>query len=73
MISRVLNTEHTEESAPSVNLAKLIEDIAAKWNIFDKVVAVVTDNAFNIVGAIKILAAKLAGVTLRSSRIRLAW
>ncbi len=36
MISRVLNTEHTEESATSENLAKLIEAIANKWNIFDK-------------------------------------
>ena len=36
IISRGLNTEHTEESATRKNLAKTIEDIAVKWNIFGK-------------------------------------
>ncbi len=36
IISRGLNTEHTEESATKKNLAKTIEDIAVKWNIFGK-------------------------------------
>ena len=36
MISRVLVTEHSEESTTSENLAKQLEDIALKWDIFDK-------------------------------------
>ena len=36
MISRVLATEHSEESTTSENLAKQLEDITLKWGIFDK-------------------------------------
>ncbi|KZS02086.1 Uncharacterized protein APZ42_001015, partial [Daphnia magna] len=56
MISRVLTTEHMEESCTSENLAYKLKEIADTWNIFNKVVAVVTDNAFNVVGAKKRLA-----------------
>ncbi|XP_046654951.1 E3 SUMO-protein ligase ZBED1-like [Daphnia pulicaria] len=53
MISRVLTNEHMEESCTSENFANKLKEIADNWYIFNKVFAVVTDNSFNVVGAIK--------------------
>ena len=36
MISRVLTTEHMEESCTSENLANKLKEIADNWNIFYK-------------------------------------
>ena len=67
MISRGLNTGHTEESATSINLGQGGKGSPNKFTlkpteinkyICITVVIVVTDNAFKIVEAIKILAAK---------------
>jgi hypothetical protein len=54
MISRVLTTRIVEESHTSENLAEILKAIFAEFKIpLTKIVAVVTDNAANIVKTIK--------------------
>lgn len=55
LVSRVLATEHLEESTTSENLAARLKGIADVWKIVDKVVGAVTDNAYNIVRAVEIV------------------
>ncbi|KZS02545.1 Uncharacterized protein APZ42_000377, partial [Daphnia magna] len=52
MVSRVLNTIMIEESHTAVNLAKELRKIVTEWNLMNKISAVVTDNAANIVKAV---------------------
>jgi hypothetical protein len=49
MVSRVLNTITFSERHTAKNLAKELRTIVNNWGIIDKIVAVVTDNALNIV------------------------
>ena len=52
--SAVLETAHVDEAHTSVNLASILKQITDRWEITDKVCCVVTDNASNIKGAIRI-------------------
>ena len=52
MVSRVLSTWCVEVSHTSENLAKELQDLVNEWQLTDKIVAVVTDNASNIVKAV---------------------
>ncbi|KAI9559422.1 putative zinc finger BED domain-containing protein 1-like [Daphnia sinensis] len=49
IVSRVLNTIMIEESHTAVNLAMELRKIATERNLMNKILAVVTDNAANIV------------------------
>ncbi len=51
-MSRLLVTRVMDESHSSANLRDTINSIIKEWNLTGKVVAVVTDNAANIVKAI---------------------
>jgi hypothetical protein len=48
MVSRVLNTIAFETSHTAENLAKGLKNIVTEWGLINKIAAVVTDNAANI-------------------------
>ncbi len=48
MVSRVLNTIAFETSHSAENLAKGLKNIVTEWGLINKIAAVVTDNAANI-------------------------
>jgi hypothetical protein len=52
MVSRVLSTWCVEVSHTAENLAKELMDLVVEWQLTGKIVAVVTDNAYNIVKAV---------------------
>lgn len=49
--SHVLQTRVFNQSHTGVNLAALLQDVLRKWNITDKNLALVTDNARNMIVA----------------------
>ena len=53
MKSAVLETLHVDRSHTADNIAVLLMKVAEEWNISSKVCCVVTDNANNIVAAVK--------------------
>ena len=53
--SLVLETFFFELSHTAENIADLLRKAAEKWNISEKIIAIVTDNASNIVAAVKIV------------------
>ena len=52
--SVVLKTVHVTTRHTSENLAKILSGITNKWKITNKVACVVTDNAGNMTGAIRL-------------------
>lgn len=54
MMARVLNTSYLPVSHTSANIADHLKSIASKWNIENKIVAVVTDNAANMKEAVRL-------------------
>ena len=61
LVSRVLVTVHMDESCTCENLASRLKEIAKEWGIMDKVIAVVTDNAANMVGAVNLISSTHPG------------
>ena len=55
LTSLVLETFHFELSHTAENIADSLRTAAEKWNISEKIIAIVTDNASNIVAAVKIV------------------
>lgn len=55
VFSRVLRTVQMDGSATAVNIAAKLKEVAMKWNIWGKIVAVVTDNGANVVAAVRLL------------------
>lgn len=53
MISRVPCTVSVNESHTAENLENRLKDIADEWNISSKIAAITTDNAANIVAAVR--------------------
>jgi len=53
--SYTLTTHEMEESHSAVNLAHQLKNIFDKWEIETKIMAVVTDNAINIINAVNSL------------------
>ena len=53
--SLVLETFHFELSHTAEHIADSLKNAAEKWNISEKIIAIVTDNASNIVAAVKIV------------------
>ena len=53
--SLVLETFHFRLSHTAENIADSLRKAAEKWNISEKIIAIVTDNASNIVAAVKIV------------------
>ena len=53
--SAVLETVHVDEAHTADNLASILTRITDEWNITDKVCCVTTDNAANIVAAVKLI------------------
>ncbi len=51
-VSRLLSTWCIEVSHTAENLAKELRDLVSEWKLTDKIAAVVTDNANNIVKAV---------------------
>ena len=51
--SVVLETTQIEESHTAENIAPMLTDIANKWNIMEKICCVTTDNANNMVAAVR--------------------
>lgn len=51
----VLCTKKLESSHTSVNLSEIMTEELNRWDIFEKVVAVVTDGGFNIKGAVRLM------------------
>lgn len=54
LCSNLLGCFEYSERHTSANLADMLKSQCAKWGISDKIVAVVTDNAFNMVAAVKL-------------------
>lgn len=54
LISCLLSCFHYSERHTSANLYEQIQNIAREWGIIEKIVVAVTDNAFNITGAVKL-------------------
>lgn len=65
----VLCTKKLECSQTAVNICDLITEELKKWNIFDKVVAVVTDGVANIKAAVKLM--KLSHVPCTAHKLNL--
>jgi len=55
MVSRVLETVSFPESHTAQNVADRLIAIARDWNIFEKVVMLVTDNAANMIAAARLI------------------
>lgn len=53
MISRVLNTTYMPESHTAEHICKFLKEVAANWKISEKIVCVVTDNAANMIAAVR--------------------
>jgi len=51
----VLRTKKLECSHTAVNICDLMTEELKKWNVFDKVVAVVTDGGANIKAAVRLI------------------
>lgn len=52
--SMVLSTSHLTNDHTAENIADVLQSIAEEWGIDNKVVAIVTDNASNIVAAVRL-------------------
>jgi hypothetical protein len=48
MITRVLNTSFVPQAHTSENICAFLKEVANEWNIDEKIVAIVTDNASNM-------------------------
>ena len=56
--SRLLEIRRIEQATTSANLAMELEEVMDTWQIRNKVIAIVTDNAANIVAAVRKLGIK---------------
>lgn len=53
-VTRILNTTYLPVTHTSMNIAEYLRKVASQWDIQDKVIAVVTENAANMKEAIKL-------------------
>lgn len=54
LFSTVLSTRSLKSSHTGQNIANAIESVLNEWNIFDKVVTIVSDNAANMKNAVNV-------------------
>ena len=68
----ILTTEEMEENHTAENLARRLESCIDDWDLKNKVVGIVHDNARNIINAVGLMEQDIGGVCCAAHRIQLS-